>query len=392
MISRRVMVAPAKSKTSRVLESLSSLPRADQILPWAVHNISVYPFGKHWSPFNPSVHYDRHDDKWRCVVRCANYSLPGGVPVLSPEAKAGRAQTRNVMMDLDPQTLSPIGLCELREKQDLPIATSCPSNGVEDLRLFRTQRDGLVAVCCVLQHNLEHPSRPEIAICRFGEDKGGAYVKSLNLLRGPWSYQSQKNWVPFDGTDSVTLLYSIERGVVMGERGPLPGSPDPVISRPAQVNATKQYAAQANRFSSDVQIRPMQMHVWRPPAASLSRRTCEIGFSLRGSSQLVSVSSDRWLGIAHQMTFARLNQRKFYWHTLYTVDNSGKVAETSQPFRLSGDYGIEFAAGLAIDASGRAAISYGTDDHQAWIATTNVESLLKLLRPYTPDQEAAHDL
>ncbi len=380
-----------------VLVGLHALPRADELLtPWAPENLSVYPFGPGWWPFNPSIHRDSASGVWRCLVRCANYTLPDGIPHLSPEARLGRARTRNVLLTLDPETLRPTALAEVVEPDDgPPRAPTCTSLGLEDLRLFRTAADGLCAVGCALQHNLPHPNRPEVVVCRFGEEptararppRGGSLVRSFDgsvdvipltsvvPLRGAWGFRPQKNWVPFDDTDAVRLLYSIERGVVMTEHGPLPGSPLPVLPR-TDAPASRQVLPQG-RSNAEVRLFGRPVAVVSPTQAALLERH----HKLRGGSQLVGLSDGRWLGLAHEMTFSQVGRAKFYWHTFYTVDASGALLEKSPPLRLSGDHGIEFAAGLAVDDTGRVAVSYGTDDHQAWVATTTLAGVLGILRP-----------
>lgn len=390
------------------LVGLRVLPRASDLLPWSATNISVYPFGSGWWPFNPSIHRDPVDGRWRCLIRLANYTLPGGIPQLSSEARSGRARTRNVLADLDEGTLRPTSIAELIEPGDGPPRSSaCTSMGLEDLRLFRTRADGLVAVGCALQHNLDHPNRPEIVVCRFGdapeiagapghqsgpESEGDAGIAlgeipiaSVTPLRGPWGFRPQKNWVPFDGTDRIRLLYAIERGVVMTEDGAAPGSPAPVLAqipRPAsrQVSPGGRSGAEIRMFG-----RPVAVVV--APQGEIAERPSE----LRGGSQLVALSDGRWLGIAHEMTFSRAGRAKFYWHTLYTTDPAGRLLERSPALRLSGDHDIEFAAGLAVDGRGRLAVSYGTDDHEAWIATTELRAVLSLLSPASSSRDLAPD-
>ena len=365
----------------RRLIGLGSLPRASDLMsPWSVVNVSVYPFGGGWWPFNPSVHLDPVDGVWRCLVRCANYTLPDGVPHLSPDARVGRAQTRNVLLELDPETLVPVSVAELRDPLALPVAPSCTSRGLEDLRLFRTASDGLVAVGCALQHNLERPNRPETVLCRLdGRRRSrsgvvgiGMEISSVKPIRGPWDFRPQKNWAPFDGTDEIRLLYSIERGVVMTEHGPAPGSPPPVMNK-SHAPASRQVRS-IGRISAEVRLFGRPVAVIEPQHALLEKRD-----ELRGGSQLVQLADGRWLGVAHEMTFSRAGKSKFYWHTFYTLDQGGGLLERSPPMRLSGDHGIEFAAGLAIDQSGRLAVSYGTDDHEAWIATTTLSSVMAIL-------------
>jgi len=363
------------------LVGLRALPCASNLLvPWSVRDLSVYPFGGYWWPFNPSIHRDPVDGTWRCLVRLANYTLPDGIPHLSPEARVGRAQTRNVLLTLEPTTLAPTALVELTEPDGLPRATTCTSMGLEDLRLFRTVNDGLLAVGCALQHNLEHPNRPEIVVCRIGNGDPSARVRpisSVTPLRGPWGFRPQKNWVPFDGTEYVRLLYSIERGIVMAEEGPAPGSPAPVLPK-IPLPASRQIAP-GGRNGAEVRLlgRPIAV---APPIRGATAAV-ERHDELRGGSQLVALPDGRWLGLAHEMTFSQAGQTKFYWHTFYTTDASGRLLERSPALRLSGKHGIEFAAGLAIDETGRVAISYGTDDHQAWVATTRLDAVLQILRP-----------
>jgi hypothetical protein len=375
--------------------SLRTLPRAADLLPWRAVNVSVYPFASagSWWPFNPSVHRDPIDGAWRCVVRLANYTLPDGVPHLAPEARAGRARTRNVLLALDDATLAPVDLAEIGEPEagtgtDLARAPTCTSLGLEDLRLFRTAADGLCVTGCALQYNLTHPSRPEIVVCRLGDPfrtrgvgpEGVPIVAldSVRLLRGEWGFRAQKNWVPFDDAGVVLLLYSIERGIVMTEDGPLSGSPPPVTPRPTA--PASPLVTRPGRNAAEVRL------FGRPTAATVQGSKDPLGSrrhdELRGGSQLVALPDGRWLGVGHEMTFSHGRWSKFYWHTFYALNPGGKLLERSPPLRLSGDHGIEFAAGLAIDGDrDRLVVSFGTDDHEAWVAETTASAVLALLRP-----------
>ncbi len=367
------MSAPA---TGKARATQRRLPTATEILStWMARRVSIRPFGSGWWSFNPSIHHDRVDRAWRCVFRCANYSLPGGVPQLSPDARAGRAATRNVVTTLDPSTLEIVSAREMRELDDRPRATACPSLGYEDMRLFRTARDGLVGVATALQCNLEHPGLPEVVICRLDRQLD---VVDVAPLRGPWSTQAQKNWSPFDGTDEVRLLYSIERGVVMSDRGPVTGSPSPTSGEPRQLTGV--IANNIGRCGVEVKVtgaRPGMLGAQGVRGALPAPGSTE----LRGGSQLVEIGHDRWLGVAHETKLRQPHRRKFYWHTLYTCDGLGRMLERSAPFKLSADHDIEFAAGLAIDGRGGVAISFGTDDHDAWIGVTDLDAVERVLRP-----------
>ena len=348
---------------------------------WSKKCVSVTPFGAGWWSFNPCVHHDPVTDHWRVVFRIANYSLPDGIPQLSPNARRGRAQTRNVIGDLDPERLTITRLREVAELDDRPRAPSCTSLGYEDVRLFRTERDGLVAIATALQLNLEHPSRPEIALLRFSDDLD---IIDARSLRGPWSGIPQKNWVPFDGADEVLLLYSIERGVLIdgacrisgptlwGERGAAaivePSTRHPTVP-PRQVGS--------RRSGVEVRLTSPTRTIGAPTPTTPRPGSSE----LRGGSQLIEVQPGRWIGIAHEMRLRQPDRTKLYWHTLYAVDTQGRLTERSDPFKLDPDRGIEFAAGIAIDKRGGVAISYGTDDHDSWIGVTDLDSIERALRP-----------
>lgn len=372
--------APAAASDGRDPEAgVASV--TDVLASWGKKCISVAPFGAGWWSFNPCVHRDPETDRWRVVFRIANYSLPDGVPQLSPEARRGRAQTRNAIGDFDPERLEIVRLREVAELDDRPRAPSCTSLGYEDVRLFRTARDGLVAIATSLQLNLEHPSRPEIALLRFSDDLD---VVDARPLRGPWSGTAQKNWVPFDGAETVRLLYSIERGVIVDGRcrtsGPPlwgPRSAAAVAELAAQRAATPPRQVGSRRCGVEVRL-TSPTRVLGPATPATPRPGSS---ELRGGSQLIEVRPGRWIGIAHEMRLRQPDRTKLYWHTLYAVNAAGELTDRSDPFKLDPDRGIEFAAGIAVDRRGGVAISYGTDDHDSWIGVTDLDSIERALRP-----------
>lgn len=341
------------------------LPGADELLPWDVYDVSL-DAGRGWWSFNPSIHYDPLEERWRIAYRVANYCLPGGVPRLSGDARLGRAHTRCVVADVDPGTLAIDRLHEVREIDGLPRVPSCASTGLEDMRLFRTARDGILGVATALQYNLERPSCPEIVLVRF-DDAGDA--AEVTPLRGLWSASAQKNWAPFDGAQGVRLLYSIERGVVMDESGPISSAP-PI----PPVRSTGVPIATANRTGVEVRV-VTPRGAPRPPQAPQPPGSSE----LRGGSQLVEVAPDQWLGIGHEMRLTVPDRRKLYWHTFYVVDSMGRMIGRSPPMKLSTRHGIEFAAGLAVDRAGRLAVSLGVDDHRSMVGVTDLDAVLALV-------------
>ncbi len=383
--------APAMESPTRKLPTVSALLGS-----WMTRRITIEPFGPGWWSFNPSIHYDRSTSIWRVVLRCANYSLPNGIPQLSRRAKSGRAETRNALARLDPETLELSRVREVRELDGLPRAGVCASMGYEDVRLFWTARDGLCGVASALQLNIEHPSCPEMVLLRLS-DAGD--VVEATPIRGSWSYRPQKNWSPFDGSEEPRFLYSIERGIVMTDEGAAAGSPEPLPDRSRAATAARQamqitqidrsVAVNGRGCGVEVRVMPAGTRATRGPlgtAAVPRRPDAKPGSTeLRGGSQLTQIGPDRWLGIAHEMEMRRgvglPEQRKFYWHTLYTTRTSGALLERSSPFKLSPTHGIEFAAGLAIDGRGGVAISYGTDDHDSWIGVTELSAIERVLLP-----------
>lgn len=381
-------------KRAPAIAATDGFPAASELLhgSWTTKRITIHPFGSGWWSFNPSIHHDRVDGVWRVMFRCANYSLPDGIPQLSRRAKSGRAETRNALARFDPTTLEISGIREVKELDGMPRAVSCASIGYEDMRLFRTERDGLCGVASALQLNLEQPGRPEMVLLRLSQQGD---VVDASPIRGSWGYRPQKNWSPFDGTDVPRFLYSIVRGVVMTDDGPADESPDPMSDRshgpPIEAERSMTSPFPANGRSCGVEVRVMSngMHtgVLRAPLSTPKPKPQPRPGSteLRGGSQLTRIGPNRWLGIAHEMEMRRnatsSAQKKFYWHTLYTVTSAGALLERSPPFKLSPSTGIEFAAGLAIDGRGGVAISYGTDDHDSWIGVTDLSAIERVIRP-----------
>src|ERR1700755_60156 len=145
----------SRTKPRSRIEPGDFRPAKDVLERWMIRKISLSPFGPGWWSFNPSIHYDRTDGTWRCSFRLANYSLPGGVVQLSPDARRGRSESRCAIAVLDPEKLEIGELSEMRELDRRVRSSQCASTGYEDMRLFRTARDGLCGVATALQLNLE---------------------------------------------------------------------------------------------------------------------------------------------------------------------------------------------------------------------------------------------
>ncbi len=360
---------------------------------WRIENVSLRPFPGFYS-FNPSVSYD--GESWRMVMRNADYCAPFGV-VKANMAKGGRCTTRNVIVELDSVTFKPIGAAEMLERDGLKkYQASCM--GYEDMRLFWTVKDGPMGIATTMQ--LSDTPKQEIVTCRFDESWG---IVDVRPIRGAWSEAPQKNWVPYEGVLSPRFLYSIERGLLFSEDGPIdldmgserkpstePAAKTPAVQRTAQQapprppNPTVKYNGSVETRLSPRLSSPIVPDTGM--ATRLTARPIKYDWSspgLRGSSQLVEVSDGVWLGIAHQMRWEL--GRKIYWHTWYTVTDRGTMLAKSPAMKLS-KCGIEFAAGLAVDRDrDLLVVSYGTEDQDSWLGIGNLSDVLLLLMPHAKE-------
>jgi len=366
-----------------------------QVLPWDVTDLSLRPFPGMWS-FNPSIHFD--GTTWRCSLRCADYAMPNGDVIRGNRSSPTQTLTRNVMVELDPDTWQHSAIYEIQEHDNHPRVANCPNVGFEDLRLFLTDTFGLQAIAASLHLDAGYESRArrssidrsirrpprknegenhpaEQVILSFDDEYN---VTDVFPIRGNWNAKPQKNWSPFDGAHEPRFLYSIERGIVFSHEGPLSplgpqfGPPE----RPQQANGRRPGA------SID------HMTIMRGKTTRMDAgRAAPLRFEgIRGGTQLVHirdaleslvgpVEQGAWLGIGHEMRFQK--SKKYYWHVFYVVDSAGKVLVRSQPVKFA-ENGIEFAAGLAIDGD-RAIISFGVDDAECKIAETSLSAILALL-------------
>jgi len=402
------MPIPYTSPTHAARSAHATMPR-DRTLPfagdvfsaWTLRELAVCPWDGFW-PFNPSIVRTR-DGRWLVSVRCADYCMPGGRPWVAP---TGKIQNRNVIAELD-DTLAVIAVHEMREAHDTPIVSTKVS-GVEDLRLFETVDDGLVAIATAMQFNRD--GKQEIVLLELD---AAFQIVEATPLRGLWSKTHQKNWTPYDKTDHVRLLYSVERGGIHDGHGmiaPRHGVQIPPMDIDDAAIGVHTYLGRdardmRNAHGSTSQLRSATPNTYRN--GSLETRVLrrhprmnghdgatklDAGpFSLRGGSQLVSLApvgkKGRWLGIGHGVRV--FGTQKFYWHVFYTVCDRGILRERSAPVKLA-ETGIEFAAGLALDIErGRVVISFGTDDECAWLGATTIDDVLRTLAPLSA--HVAHD-
>ena len=360
------------------------MKRVDELITWKVTDISLRPYKAMWS-FNASIHYD--GDLWRCVLRCADYALPGGREIRSEKAKPGQSRTKNAMVIFDPASWKPIEIYKIKEHDDLPRAPAS-SVGYEDIRIFRTDKHGLQGIAAALHLRRTDRRDPlaEQVLLWFDEDYN---VVKAYPIRGSFSDTANKNWVPFDHCAEPRFLHSIDSGTMFDERGELSSaealvrfSTRPRRSQEPSHSAVVRARDRADKTNEDLsEQRKRRSGSSPPPAPRSSPRATPAtetpGYEgLRGGTQLARVGDDAWLGVGHAMKF--VDGLKYYWHVWYLVDSRGRMKSASFPMKLAPN-GIEFAAGLAVDGE-RVVVSFGVDDMECRLGETKLSAVLEMLQ------------
>ena len=371
------------------------MKRADEIIPWKVTDISLRPYSGMWS-MNPSIHFD--GTIWRCVLRCTDYAMPGGVTIRSEKARPGENRTKNAMVIFDPRSWQALEIYKMREHDNLP-RTPCLSLGYEDIRIFRTDRSGLqgIAASLHLRRNDRTDARGQGGILKQPAEQvllsfDDAYnIIEAHPIRGSWNGSPQKNWVPFDHCTAPRFLYSIDHGTMFDDHGEI--RTGNAIVRPSlrarerlhepRDNALEraQRRAEESEVEREEETRRRSKRERKKGSAGVltakgPQQEAQTYHGLRGGSQLVRVGDDAWLGIGHLMKF--VDGIKYYWHVWYLVDSRGKMKSASPPMKLAPN-GIEFAAGIAVDDD-RVVVSFGVDDMECRLGETKLSAVLEILR------------
>jgi len=325
---------------------------------------------------NPSIHFD--GETWRCVLRCCDYCMRGGVTVRSRKAGGG-VRTKNALVIFDPNRWRPIEIYKMRERDDLARSQS-DNVGYEDIRIFRTEWGGLQGIAAS-QHLRRRSGGLLSEQVLLSFDDRYDIVEAQPIRGGFWSDLPQKNWVPFDCCVDPRFLYSIVRGTLFNERGELHASDARVrLSRMGPVSTAgsekdvRRALERAHECEED-RARRKPEHGRQPSFGNVDPVP---GYdALRGGTQLVRVGDDAWLGIGHAMKF--VDKLKYYFHVWYLVDSRGVMQSASPPMKLAPN-GIEFAAGIALDGE-RVVVSFGVDDMEAKIGETRLSAVMEMLKP-----------
>ena len=349
------LVAPLRKQ-------LGTMRAFAELAPWEVHSLGASPFPGYWC-FNPSI-LRTPDGRWLCAIRCANYHLPGSGA--APARDPGPVRNRILLMTLDPATWQATRVVEVIDRTGV-MGVWAPALGFEDLRLVWTQtskgRPGLCATASAMRLDT---SMLEIVLLEINE--ATASIEVAQPLRGAWSKQHQKNWAPYHDAPEFRALFSVLGGGVHDRSGRVVPTYPPIALEPTNAPRGPSHVTMRNG-AMEVSIRSGQV---KPPAPAHTR------LALRGGSQLAPIESGRWLGIAHGCI---VSFTKMYWHRWYEVDADGALLSLSEPFKLCPEFGIEFAAGLAIDpGTGRVVVSYGIEDDAAMLGVTELDAVIATLR------------
>jgi len=289
-----------------------------------------------WSASNPSI--CRGPGGLRCVVRTVNYQIMPDGAYATP-AGDGVIRTRNFLLDLD-DALATTRVVEMVDRDPTP-RTDFPIHGFEDARLF-FWKGGWWATATVCDFT---QGRREIALLQVAEN--GAIVRA-EPLRGPWSDQTQKNWMPIvdEARGTAKLVYATHPTTIFD----LVGADDPDVRR-------------------------LSWHV-----ADRAAVGCELDATfehgrLRGGSQAVRVDGG-WLFVVHDVAFP--GSGRLYLHRFARLNDRLELVGLSDPFYFE-QLGIEFCAGLAIVGEHLVA-SYAVRDRTARLGIFAREAVERSLR------------
>jgi FkbM family methyltransferase len=307
--------------------------RADALFGSTIRPIDFKP-EPDWNASNPSIY--RGHFGLRCIVRTVNYKIVDDKYVTPPQdivSDGSRWQgwqlihTRNFLLSLD-DNFKTTQVVELIDKTGID-RTSYPVHGFEDARLFewRGKWWATATVC-----DFTDDGRREIALLEL--DLDGAVVRA-EPLRGHWSVQAQKNWMPLIDGEAAKFVYAT--------------SPSPVIFDLVEERGN---------------------HVIDPGKPVIPNHG-----RLRGGSQGVRVDGG-WLFVVHDVAIP--GDGRLYLHRFVLLNEQLELVSMSDPFYFE-RLGIEFCAGLA-EVEGKLVASYAVNDGAARLAIFDWERVRGALR------------
>jgi hypothetical protein len=295
---------------------------------------------------NPSI--ARHRGELLAAVRRPSYRLIGGRLRLAP----GRTlDSETFVLTLDRH----LDIVDTVTVDTGPTTRRFPGarDGLEDPRLF-TVAGRLFCLWSGLSLGSRGPSRDHDGIdwdadwsettntMVVGELRGEEVVAARSIP-SPTSRPREKNWMPLDGAEDVEFAYYVADGEYLE-------------------GAVSDGAARVRRVPVPESARRL-LAGWSGSSQAIEwgdGRLCVVHLALRGIPLLSRVKS------------------AVYLHRFVVLDADGRVSAISRPFRFLG-VGIEFCAGAALDAD-QLLLSFGVDDHRAFVCRVPVTLVRSLLR------------
>jgi hypothetical protein len=300
--------------------------RLDAHIPCVYGQIKVEPPHPGWTLFNPSL--VATTEGWLVNVRSSNYRIRDWRYVIPPQ-DGEYIHTENALIAYNPD-FSVLRVMPLRPEYE---KTSFYSNGLEDIRLG-VLPDGRLRVSATLRNMAPHDGTCRIGTGFVATDGSLEALQVLPSVSGV----HEKNWMPIMGRDE--WLYACWR--------------DGRVATVKEQNGHWQITDRA-------------------PSCPLAR-----GF--RGGSQVVAVPGHegKWLAVIHEV--AVQSNHRVYEHRFVLFDEAQdfRIVKVSPAFVFLQPMGIEFAAGLAI-RDGRAVVSFGVHDEDAWVAGVDLGALMAWL-------------
>lgn len=205
----------------------------------------------------------------------------------------------------------------LREPRELSGVYAPDEREGNPCRLF-VWRDQLCATVCVAEPRPQGIPHAEVGVITID----GGRVTTLRRLR---SERYEKNWMPCVDGDRLRFVYATDPLLVLDE--PFDTAPLPAMKA-----------------------------------------------TLRGGTQLTPYR-DGWLACVH--TTHTTSMGPVYMNRFVSFDRGLTHAKVGAPFHLQ-KFGVEITGGIATD-EGRVLLSFGIDEHEAWLAVvdpTVVDALL----------------
>ncbi|MGI9253630.1 MAG: hypothetical protein ACR2J8_07780, partial [Thermomicrobiales bacterium] len=291
----------------------------------------LVPLEPGWSAFNPSI--AANGDGFLVTVRTSNYIFEPPTTYY-PADGTGVVRTKYQLLDFD---------ADLRQIGDpRPLVDLTRDDGMldilvrdnEDLRPFRLG-DRWLGTAATWRRMNEAPHRM-IRYGLFDLDLAAPSMGNPRWLSDGSHGFHEKNWMPAVSGGELFFLYAIGPTIVL-RCDPDSGTLGIVASHP----------------------------------------TPGVLFEARGGPPLLPFE-DGFLTLSHEVSYWE-NGARAYLHRLIRFGPDFAVTHATHPFRFHGE-SIEYAIGLA-QCRDRLVATFGTMDHDAWMAELPLPGMLDLLQP-----------